>query len=143
MATGRGNARSATPPSTYSPPRANRKPSSHSTEGAGSDGRHTRCSGRRASWGCLATNLHSAAAATSTEVAPILAEHQQRLRDSLTAALTTAREQRQLRDDLPIEDVAEQLALLAQGINLRSRAGADPRALRRATAAALAAIRNH
>lgn len=102
-----------------------------------------RCSGRRARWGCLATNLHSAAAATSTDVAPVLADHQQRLRDSLTAALTTARDQRQLRDDLPIGDVAEQLALLAQGVNLRSRAGADPRALRRATAAALAAIRNY
>lgn len=100
-----------------------------------------RCTGRRARWGCLATNLHSTTDATSNEVASILAEHQQRLRDALTAALTTARDLGQLRDDLPIADVAEHLALLAQGINVRSRAGADPRALRRAVETALTAIR--
>lgn len=43
--------------------------------------------------------------------------------------------------DLDIPAVAEHLALLAQGINVRSRAGADPRALRRAVAAALSALR--
>lgn len=102
-----------------------------------------RCRGRRARWGCLATNLQGNAAAVSTDVAPVLAEHQQRLRDAMTGALTTARNRGQLRDDLAIEAVAEHLALLAQGINLRSRAGAEPRALRRAAEVALSALRAH
>lgn len=100
-----------------------------------------RCTGRRARWGCLATNVHTFAGDAVGAVAPALAAHQQRLRDALTAALTTARNLRQLRDDLPVPAVAEQFALLAQGINVRSRAGADPRALRRAAQAALVAVR--
>lgn len=100
-----------------------------------------RCTGRRARWGCLATNLHTFAGSAVGDVAPVLAEHQQRLRDAVSAALITARDLGQLRDDLTVPAVAEQLALLAQGINVRSRAGADPRHLRRAAEAALIALR--
>lgn len=100
-----------------------------------------RCVGPRARWGCLATNLQTTSDRISPGVADALGIHQQRLLEALTAALTTARDRAQLRDDLNVPAVAEHLALLAHGINVRSRAGADPRALRRAVAAALSALR--
>lgn len=100
-----------------------------------------RCGGPRARWGCLATNLQTTSDPLSPDVSEALVTHQQRLLKALRAALNTARDRAQLRDDLDIAAVAEHLALLAQGINVRSRAGADPRALRRAVAAALGALR--
>lgn len=100
-----------------------------------------RCTGPRARWGCLATNLQTSSESLAPEVAAVLGTHQQRLLDALSAALDTARRIGQLRDGLDIDAAAEHLALLAQGINVRSRAGADPRALRRAVDAALAALR--
>lgn len=100
-----------------------------------------RCVGPRARWGCLATNLQTTSDRISPDVAEVLAIHQRRLLEALTAALTTARDREQLRGDVDIPAVAEHLALVAQGINVRSRAGADPRAMRRAVAAALGALR--
>lgn len=100
-----------------------------------------RCVGPRARWGCLATNLQTTSDRISPDVAKVLAIHQRRLLEALTAALTTARDRAQLRGDVDIPAVAEHLALVAQGINVRSRVGADPRAMRRAVAAALGALR--
>lgn len=100
-----------------------------------------RCRGSRARWGCLATNLQTTAGRLSPDVTAALSEHQQKLLHALTAALDTARTLGQLRDNLAVPAAAEHLALLAQGINLRSRAGADQRALRRAAESALASLR--
>lgn len=101
----------------------------------------TRCRGPRARWGCLATNLQTTAGGLSPDVTTVLSEHQQKLLHALTSALDTAHTLGQLRGELAIPAAAEHLALLAQGINLRSRAGADPRALRRAAESALASLR--
>ncbi|NKQ55640.1 TetR/AcrR family transcriptional regulator [Amycolatopsis sp. K13G38] len=101
-----------------------------------------RCSGPRARWGCLATNLQVAAEGTNPGVREVLGEHHQHLVTGLAAALRAAEQGGQLRDDVVIDASAEHLALLAQGVNLRSRAGADPSTLRSAVDAALGVLRH-
>lgn len=101
-----------------------------------------RCSGPHARWGCLATNLQVSTEATEPAVRQVLAEHQRQLVSALTTALGSAEHAGQLRSGIEIDAGAEHLALLAQGVNLRSRAGADPEALRSAVDAALGSLRN-
>ncbi|GAB2737230.1 TetR/AcrR family transcriptional regulator [Salinifilum aidingensis] len=101
-----------------------------------------RCCGPRARWGCLATNLQVSAEAAEPGVREVLTGHQQRLHAAMRTALTAAARHAQLRADAELDACAEHLALLAQGVNLRSRAGADPRSLRSAVAAALGALRH-
>jgi TetR/AcrR family transcriptional regulator, transcriptional repressor for nem operon len=96
-----------------------------------------RCSGEHARWGCMVSNAHLAADGTDPGVRDVVAEHHDRLRGAMRAALESAR----LRPDADPDAAAEQLALLAYGINLRSRGGADPADLRAAVTAALAALR--
>lgn len=100
-----------------------------------------RCSGPHARWGCLATNLQVSMDGTEPVVRQVLAEHQQRLVSALTTALGSAERTGQLRDDVEAGPSAEHLALLAQGVNLRSRAGADPDTLHSAVNAALTSLR--
>lgn len=101
-----------------------------------------RCCGPWARWGCLATNLQVSADVDDCDVQVVLAEHQQRLHAAMRAALAAAAEAGQLRPDVALDGSAEQLALLAQGVNLRSRAGADPASLRAGVTAALQALRH-
>ncbi|MDQ0381434.1 TetR/AcrR family transcriptional regulator [Amycolatopsis thermophila] len=96
-----------------------------------------RCTGPRARWGCLATNLQTGGQAPFRDA---LAEHHQRVRDALRTALDSADRLGQLRPDLDLDATAEHLVLLAQGVNVRSRAGADASTLRSAVAAALNAL---
>lgn len=100
-----------------------------------------RCVGPRARWGCLITNLLADAQGLENAIADVLVEHNDRLVSALSAALRAAADREQLRADVDLHGAAEQLALLAHGVNLRSRTGADEATLRSAVAAALNALR--
>jgi TetR/AcrR family transcriptional repressor of nem operon len=82
-------------------------------------------SGEHARWGCLVTNTHATAGRVIPEVRQSLQAHHDALRAAMRAALESAREHGQLRPGLDVEAGAETLALLAYGVNLRSRAGAE------------------
>lgn len=99
-----------------------------------------RCSGEYARWGCMAANAHAGPENSDPQTRRLLDRHHQHLREALRAALTTAADQGQLRPAVDLDDTADQLALLAYGVNLRSRAGADARTLRRPVTAFLASI---
>ncbi|WP_432089460.1 TetR/AcrR family transcriptional regulator [Streptomyces sp. bgisy095] len=99
-----------------------------------------RCSGEYARWGCMVSNAHAGTENGDPEVRAILDQHHQQLRDALQAALTTAGEQGQLAPGVDPASSADLLALLAYGVNLRSRAGADAGTLTRTVEAALAPI---
>jgi AcrR family transcriptional regulator len=101
-----------------------------------------RCSGQFARWGCMITNAHAYAEAESggAEVRSILDRQHQQLRNAMLAALVTAGAQGQLGLDVDLDAAAELLALLAYGVNMRSRAGADAQTLHRTVTAALASI---
>lgn len=84
-----------------------------------------RCTGDHARWGCLITNAHIAAGQDTPGVRQVLEEHHTALRASMCATLESARDRGQLRSGLGVEASAEALVVLAYGINLRSRAGAE------------------
>jgi len=63
-----------------------------------------------------------------------------KLRGALYAALSTGADRGQLRGDVDLGASADLLALLAYGVNMPSRAGADARTLKRTVAAAVASI---
>lgn len=96
-----------------------------------------RCTGEHARWGCMVSNAHAGAEGGDPQVRRVLDSHQERLRTAMHAALSKAR----LRPGLDLEATAELLTLLAYGVNLRSRADADPSHLRAAVAAALDPLR--
>ncbi|WP_028926428.1 TetR/AcrR family transcriptional regulator [Pseudonocardia acaciae] len=99
-----------------------------------------RCAGGFAGWGCMVVNAHTGPERADPEVRALLDEHHVELRDALRAALDTAGRLGQLAEGTSTEAVAEVLALLAYGVNLRSRAGADADTLRATVAAALAPL---
>ncbi|MFJ3338659.1 TetR/AcrR family transcriptional regulator [Streptomyces sp. NPDC086766] len=88
-----------------------------------------RCAGEFARWGCLISNAHAGAETGDPEVRALLDRHHVELRDALQTALVTAHDQGQLAAEIDLRSSAELLALLAYGVNLRSRAGADAGAL--------------
>ncbi|OEV29299.1 TetR family transcriptional regulator [Streptomyces nanshensis] len=100
----------------------------------------TRCSGEYAEWGCMVSNAHAGAGNTDPEVLALLDRQHHRLRDALHRALRTAQAHCQLAPGSDPAAAAEVLALLAHGVNLRSRAGADAPQLRSTVTAALNAI---
>lgn len=97
-----------------------------------------RCSGEFAGWGCMVVNAHAGVERTDPEVRRLLDTHHRELREALAAALETARRLGQLAASPG--PAADTLALLAYGVNLRSRAGADATELRRTVQAALAPL---
>ncbi|MER6999186.1 TetR/AcrR family transcriptional regulator [Streptomyces sp. NPDC000410] len=99
----------------------------------------TRSTGEYAQWGCMVSNAHAGAENDDPEVRAILDRQHRRLRDALYAALLSAQRQRQLGGGADPDCAADMLALLAHGVNLRSRAGADAQELRRTVAAAIGA----
>ncbi|WP_328769823.1 TetR/AcrR family transcriptional regulator [Streptomyces sp. NBC_00286] len=99
-----------------------------------------RCSGEYARWGCMVSNAHAGAEHSDSEVRAVLDRHHQQLRDAMHAALVTADAQGQLSAGCDLGACADLLALLAYGVNLRSRAGADARDLGRTVTAALASL---
>lgn len=99
-----------------------------------------RCSGEHARWGCMVSNAHAGAENGDPGVGAVLDRHHQELRDALHAALVTAESQGQLTPGADPDAAADLLALLAYGVNLRSRAGASAEALRRTVHAALTSL---
>jgi AcrR family transcriptional regulator len=99
-----------------------------------------RCTGAYAGWGCMVSNAHAGAENADAEVRVLLDRQHERLRDALCAALRTARTRGQLAAGVDPEAAADVLALLAHGVNLRSRAGADARQLWNTVAAAITAV---
>ncbi|WP_316744461.1 TetR/AcrR family transcriptional regulator [Streptomyces sp. MK7] len=99
-----------------------------------------RCTGEYARWGCMVANAHAGAEQGSPDVRAVLDRHHQELRDAMRAALVMAETDGRLAPGTDPETWAELLALLAYGVNLRSRAGADPRSLHRTVTAALEPI---
>ncbi|MFE7561973.1 TetR/AcrR family transcriptional regulator [Kitasatospora sp. NPDC057500] len=100
----------------------------------------TRCTGEYAQWGCMVSNAHAGTENSDPQVRAILDRQHQRLRDALHTALASARRQHQLADGTDLDAAADLLALLAHGVNLRSRAGADAQQLRTTLAAGIAAV---
>lgn len=99
-----------------------------------------RCSGEYARWGCMVSNAHAGAENSEPDVRAVLDQHHQELRDALYAALVTAEHQGQLAPGAEAGASADLLALLAYGVNLRSRAGADAATLQKTVTAALRSI---
>lgn len=99
-----------------------------------------RCSGEYALWGCMVSNAHAGAGNSDPEIRTLLDQHHHELRDALHAALVTAQDRGQLGPGADLGDAADLLALLAYGVNLRSRAGADAQTLSRTVTAALTSI---
>lgn len=95
----------------------------------------TRCSGEYARWGCLISNAH--ANGDDPDVREILSLHHDRLRAAMFGALERAEAAGQLRPEVSVASAADMLALPAYGVNLRSRAGADPGTLRKSVTAAI------
>jgi AcrR family transcriptional regulator len=100
-----------------------------------------RCTGEFARWGCLVANAHTAGGNADTQVSTILDRHHQQLCDALTDALTTAEALDQLAPGAAPRPTAEVLALVAYGVNLRSRNGADAHALSRTVQTALDSLK--
>ncbi|MEU7033561.1 TetR/AcrR family transcriptional regulator [Streptomyces sp. NPDC046237] len=100
----------------------------------------TRCTGEYAGWGCMVSNAHTGAENTDPEVRALLDRQHQRLRDALHAALRTAETHGQLAPGTDPAAGAEVLALVAYGVNLRSRAGMGADELARTVGAALDAV---
>ncbi|MFI8962383.1 TetR/AcrR family transcriptional regulator [Streptomyces sp. NPDC053493] len=99
-----------------------------------------RCSGEYARWGCMVSNAHAGAENADPQVRAVLDQHHQRLRDAMHAALVTAEARGQLAPGVDVGSSADLLALLAYGVNLRSRAGAPEQALTQTVQAALGAL---
>ena len=99
-----------------------------------------RCSGEYARWGCMVSNAHAGAENGDPEVRALLDRHHRELKDALRAALVTAQERGQLAAGTDPDAAAEVLVLLAYGVNLRSRAGADAASLHATVNTALQAF---
>jgi AcrR family transcriptional regulator len=99
-----------------------------------------RCSGEYARWGCMVSNAHAGAENSDPEVRAVLDRHHEQLRDAMHAALVTADAREGLAPGCDPGTWADLLALLAYGVNLRSRAGADARDLSRTVTATLASL---
>ncbi|MDX3191810.1 TetR/AcrR family transcriptional regulator [Streptomyces sp. MN03-5084-2B] len=102
-----------------------------------------RCSGERARWGCLMVNAHTGAESADPDVRRRLDRHHGQLRAAFRDALGTARRLGQLHPGVDPESAGGQLALLAYGVNLRSRAGAPAAELDDTVRHALSALAAH
>jgi AcrR family transcriptional regulator len=95
----------------------------------------TRCSGEHAQWGCMIANAHANGENDDPDISAVLMRHH----DQLSAALRTALEREpELR--ITAAQAADMLAMLAYGVNLRSRAGADQKTLNATVQAALSVL---
>ncbi|MEV1093420.1 TetR/AcrR family transcriptional regulator [Streptomyces microflavus] len=99
-----------------------------------------RCSGEYARWGCMISNAHVGAENADPDIRAVLERQHRTLRASMVASLAVARSKGQLNPDTDLEAAGELLALLAHGVNLRSRAGAAPAELHRAVTTAVTGL---
>ncbi|MFK0244104.1 TetR/AcrR family transcriptional regulator [Amycolatopsis azurea] len=97
----------------------------------------TRCSGEYARWGCMVSNAHANGENEDRDVRAVLQLHHDQLRAAMCAALDHATSEGQVRADVSPTEASDMLALLAYGVNLRSRAGAEPVSLKETVAAAI------
>lgn len=95
----------------------------------------TRCSGAHARWGCMVANAHANGENADADINAVLHEHHEQLSSALRVAL-----EREPRLRITVEQAADLLAMLAYGVNLRSRAGADEKALNATVKAALSVL---
>lgn len=101
-----------------------------------------RCEGAHARWGCMVSNAHAGPDRDDPQVRQILEDHHRGLRAAMAAALRSARAQGQVPAGLDLDAAADLLALLAYGVNLRSRAGAPAADLLATATTALHALSN-
>jgi TetR/AcrR family transcriptional repressor of nem operon len=80
--------------------------------------------------GCLMATTMAESFAGDETIRQRVEGHFERLRTGLTRALETARRNGEVRDDLPISQVAEYLAVSVQGLAVYSRLNPDQTALR-------------
>lgn len=99
-----------------------------------------RTSGPFAGWGCMIVNAHTGAERADPAVQALLDGYHRTLCDAFAAALDVAQRHGELAPGAATEGTAEVLALLAYGVNLRSRAGEDVDSLLRTVSAALAPL---
>lgn len=99
-----------------------------------------RCSGAYAQWGCMVSNAHAGGENSDPDVQAVLDRHHGELREALRTALVAAEAKAQLKPGTDPGAAADLLALLAYGVNLRSRAGADAGELTRTVTGALDAL---
>ncbi|MFD5248214.1 TetR/AcrR family transcriptional regulator [Amycolatopsis sp. NPDC058340] len=97
----------------------------------------TRCSGEYARWGCMISNAHANGENDDPDVRAVLHLHHDQLRAAMCAAVEHAAAAGQVRPEVPAAAAADMLALLAYGVNLRSRAGAEPETLKEAASATI------
>ncbi|MEV0406828.1 TetR/AcrR family transcriptional regulator [Actinoallomurus sp. NPDC050550] len=100
----------------------------------------SRCSGEHARWGCMVSNAHAGPDRDDLDVRQVLDTHHDGLRQAMHAALQAARARSQVPVGLDLDSAADLLALLAYGVNLRSRAGAAAADLLATTTTALHAL---
>ncbi|MFD8088065.1 TetR/AcrR family transcriptional regulator [Kitasatospora sp. NPDC059722] len=100
----------------------------------------TRCSGEHARRGCMVVNAHAGTENGDPDVREILDRHHGQLREALHGALLDAREAGELAPGVDPAASADLLVLLAYGVNLRSRAGADAESLGATVAATLTTL---
>ncbi|PCG86967.1 TetR family transcriptional regulator [Streptomyces sp. WZ.A104] len=99
-----------------------------------------RCAGEYARWGCMISNAYVGAENTDADVRAVLEYQHGTLRNAMRSALATARSKGQLHPGADVEASADLLALVAHGVNLRSRAGVNAPELRRVVTAAMEGI---
>ena len=98
-----------------------------------------RTSGPFACWGCMIVNAHTGAERADPAVQALLDAYHRTLCDAFAAA-DVAQRRGELAPGAATEGTAEMLALLAYGVNLRSRACEDADSLLRTVSAALAPL---
>jgi AcrR family transcriptional regulator len=96
-----------------------------------------RCSGEYARWGCMVSNAQAGAENGDPDVRAFLDRHHEELREALRSVLVVADAEGRPAPDTGPATAADLPALLAYGVNLRSRAGAEAGAPSATVAAAL------
>ncbi|OIK27250.1 hypothetical protein VT52_012615 [Streptomyces malaysiense] len=91
--------------------------------------------------GCLITNAHASPEASRDDVNELLQSHHRQLCEAVRNVLAVAMTKGQIRSTLDLDATAEALTLLAYGVNLRSRVGADADTLRRAVATVIGGLK--
>ncbi|MCC9311307.1 TetR/AcrR family transcriptional regulator [Kitasatospora sp. RB6PN24] len=99
-----------------------------------------RCAGEHAGWGCMAVNAHLGTEHHDAQVRALLDDHHRQLREALCTALESAHHHGQLAPHVAPGSAAETLALVAYGVNARSRNGADADTLLRTVTDTLALL---
>jgi TetR/AcrR family transcriptional repressor of nem operon len=99
-----------------------------------------RCSGEHARFGCMLANAHVGPESIDRDVQRVLTLFHERLVRAMRAALGIAGTRGQVAADLDLNATADLLALVAYGVNVRSRAGSGTSQLRGTISALLSTL---